>query len=125
MKLASDILSHWLKLDPVTVTMVNKTKGNADYISTLGDEEQEDRIRAGKYTQDESAIVIRRWVEFQNKTLNTEKSDNRHDKTRWNIVTSLKTYINTVFFGGGFQKKNSFHVVCLQTPQLFGLHMDS
>lgn len=68
MELASDILSHWLKLDPVTVTMVNKTKGNADYISTLGDEEQEDRIRAGKYTQDESAIGRRRWVEFQNKT---------------------------------------------------------
>lgn len=32
------------------------------------------------------------------------------------------------FLGGGFQsfkKKKSFHVVCLQTPQLFGLHMDS
>lgn len=49
--------------------MVNKTKGNADYISTLGDEEQEDRIRAGKYTQDESAIVIHR---KRMKTLSSE-----------------------------------------------------
>lgn len=39
---------------------------------------------------------------------NTEKSDNRHDETRWNIVTPLKTYINTVYFGGRGQKKKFF-----------------
>lgn len=56
---------------------------------------------------------------------NTEKSHNRHDKTRWNIVTSLKTYINTVFLGG-VSKKNFFpcrlslHTAAFWTAHGFG-----